>query len=74
MLSYFLKFRKNTDSSSLPKVAREENRRIMLLSKYAVCGSKRLKFIEEQEASRLLSSLQIKTPLRKIPLVGPLLF
>ena len=45
----------------------------MLLSKCAVCGSKKLKFIKEQEASRLLSSLGIKTPLSEIPLVGPLL-
>ena len=46
----------------------------MLLSKCAVCDSKRSKFIKEQEASGLLSSLGIKTPLSKIPLVGPLLF
>ena len=38
------------------------------------CDSKKSKSIKEQEASRLLSSLGIKTPLRKIPLVGPLLF
>ena len=47
------------------KVARTNNGRIMLLSKYAVCDSKKSKFIKQQEASRLLS---------KIPLVGPLLF
>ena len=29
-------------------------------------------FIEQQEASGFLSSLGIKTPLSKIPLVGPL--
>ena len=46
----------------------------MLLSKCAVCGRKKLKFIKQQEASGLLSSLGIKTPLSKIPLVGPLLF
>ena len=46
----------------------------MLLSKCAVCDSKKLKFIKEQEASGLSSSLGIKTPLSKIPLVGPLLF
>ena len=33
-----------------------------------------MKFIKEQEASGLLSSLVIKTPLSKIPLVGPLCF
>ena len=46
----------------------------MLLSKCAVCDSKKSKFIKEQEATGLLSSLGIKTPLSKIPLVGSLLF
>ena len=45
----------------------------MLLSKYAVCDSKKSQFIKEQEASGLLSSLGIKAPLSKIPLVGPIL-
>ena len=46
----------------------------MLLSKCEVCDSKKLKFIKEQEASGLLSSLAIKAPLNKIYLLGPLLF
>ena len=46
----------------------------MLFSKFAVCDTKKSKFIKEQEASGLLSSLGIRTPLRRIPLVGPLLF
>ena len=46
----------------------------IILSKYVVCDNKKLKFIKEQEASGLLSSLGIKTPLNKIPLLGPLLF
>ena len=46
----------------------------MLLSKCAVYDSKKPRFIKEQEASGLLSSLGIKTPWIKIPLVGPLLF
>ena len=46
----------------------------MLLSKFAVCNRKKPKFIKEQEASGLLSSLGIKTPLNKIALFGPLLF
>ena len=46
----------------------------MLLSKCAVCDSKKLKLLKEQEASGLLSTLGIKTPLKKIPLLGPLLF
>ena len=73
MLSYCLKCRKNKESKN-PKVARTENGRIMILSKCTVCDSKNPKLIKQQEASGLLSSLEIKTPLRKIPLVGPLLF
>ena len=38
----------------------------MLLSKYAVCDSKKSKFIKQQEASGLLSSLGIKMSLSKI--------
>ena len=71
MLSYYLKCRKNTESKN-PQDVKTKNGRITLLSKCAVCDSKKLKFIKEQEASGLLSTLGIKT--LKIPLVGPLLF
>ena len=46
----------------------------MLPSKWAICGSKRSIFIEKQEASGILSSLGLKTPLTKIPLFGDVLF
>ena len=46
----------------------------MLLSKYGVGDSKKSKFVKEQEASRLSSSLRIKTLLSKIPFVGHRLF
>ena len=46
----------------------------MLLSNCAVCDSKKSKFIKGKEASGLLSSLRIKKPLSKVPLVGPILF
>ena len=46
----------------------------MLSSKCAVSNSKKSKFIKEEEASGLLSTLGIKTPLSEIPLVRPLLF
>ena len=46
----------------------------MILSNFAVCDSKKSRFIKEQEASGLLSSLEIKRHLSKIPLVGPILF
>ena len=72
MLSHCLKCRKNTESKN-PKIARTKNGRIMLLSKCAGCDSKTSKFIKQEEANGLLSSLGIKAPLNKIPLLGPLL-
>ena len=73
MLSYCLRCRKNTESKN-PKLAKTKSRRIMLLLKWAVCDSKKSKFIKEQEASGLLSSLGIKAHLSKVPLAGPFLF
>ena len=40
MLLYCLKWRKNTESKN-PKVARTKNRKTMLLTKCAVCDSKK---------------------------------
>ena len=41
----------------------------MLLSNCVICDCKTLKFLKQREASGLLSSLGIKTPLSKIPFV-----
>ena len=73
MLLYCLKCTKNTESKN-PKVVKTKTGRIMLLSKCAVRESTKSKFIKEQDISEFLSSLGIKTPLSKIPLVGSLLF
>ena len=59
MLLYCLKCRKNTENKNL-KVVKTRNGRIMILSKCAVSDSKKSRFIKEQEANRLLSSLGIK--------------
>ena len=45
----------------------------MVSSKCEVCNSQKSKFVKEQEASRLLSSLGIKIFLNKIPLLGSFL-
>ena len=50
-----------------------KNGRLALSSKCAVCGSKKSRFMKEQEAEGLLFSLGIKTPLNKIPLLGDLI-
>ena len=73
MLSYCLKYRKNIERKN-EEVVKTKNGRMMLLSKCAVCDSKKSKYIKEREASLLLSSLGIKIPLSKIPLIGPPLF
>ena len=50
---------KNTESKNR-KVSRTKNGRIMLLSNYAVCNSKKSKFIKQQGSNVLVSSLGIK--------------
>ena len=56
------------------KVVKTKNGRMVLLSKCPVCDSVKSKIIKEQDNIGLLIILGIKTPLNKIPLVGPLLF
>ena len=48
MLCYCLKCRKITESKN-PKVARTKNGIIILLSKFAVCNTKKSKFIKQQK-------------------------
>ena len=73
MLTYFLKCRKNTENKNA-KMVKTMNGRLALSSKCAVCGSKKSRFMKEQEAEGLLSNLGIKTFLSKVPLLGDLLF
>ena len=73
MLSYCLKCKKNTESID-PKVSKTRNDETMVLSKCAICGSKKSNFIKDQQAKGLLSNLGIRTPLNKIPLLGDILF
>ena len=56
MLSYCLKCKRNTESIN-PKVLKTTNSKAIILSKCAICGSKKSKFIKEQEAKGLLSNL-----------------
>ena len=46
----------------------------MILSKHAICSSKKSRFTKKQEASRILTNLGLKTPLNKIPLLDDILF
>ena len=67
MSSYCSKSRKNTESIN-PRVSRTNNGKTMILTKCAICGSKKSRFIKKQEASGILHNLGLKTPLNKIPL------
>ena len=67
------KCKKDTKSVN-SDVFKKKNGRPFLSSKCAVCGSKKSKFVKEQEAKGLLSSLVIKTPLSKVPWLGDILF
>ena len=69
MLSYCLKCRKSTESKN-SKAPKTKNGKILVLSRYEVCGCKKSKFIQKQETSRLLSQLGIKTLSSKIPIIG----
>ena len=73
MLSYCLKCRINTESIN-PKVSKITNGKAIILSTCAICGSKKSKFIKQQEAKDLLSNLSLRTPLNKVPVLGDILF
>ena len=53
MKSFCLKCRKATKNIN-PRVSKRTNDRTIVLSKCAICGSKKLRFIENQEAKGLL--------------------
>ena len=69
MLTYCVKCRKNTENID-PKIFRTKNDRLIMLSKWPVCGIKKSRFVKEQESKDLLSNLGVKTPLSKIPLLN----
>ena len=50
-----------------------KNGRLALSSKSAVCGSKKSRFMKEQEPKELFSNLGIKAPLSKVSLLSILL-
>ena len=73
MKSYCLKCRKDTENIN-PRVSNASNGRKTILSKCAICGSKRSRFIKNQEATGLLRNLGIRTPLSKVPILSDILF
>ena len=73
MKSHCLKCRKNTENIN-PRISKTSNSKRMLLSKCAICDSKKSRFIKNQEAKGLLSNLGVRTPLSKVPILGDILF
>ena len=73
MKSYCLKCKKDIENIN-PRVSNTSNGRAIILSKCAICGSKKSRFIKNQEAKGLLSNLGIRTPLNKVPILGVILF
>ena len=62
MLSYCLKCKKNTESIN-PRVSKTSNGKTMVLSKCAICGSKKPKFIREQQAKAILLDAILLNPI-----------
>ena len=73
MKSYCLKCRKDTANIN-PRVSGTSNGKAMILSKCAICGNKKSRFIKNQEAKGLLSNLGLRTPLSKVLLFDHILF
>ena len=57
MESFYLNCRKNTENID-PEISSTSNGEAMILSKCAICGSKKSRFIKNQELKGLLSKLK----------------
>ena len=68
MKSYCSKCKKDTENIN-PRVLKTNNNRTMILSKCAKCGSKKSRFIKNQEVKGLLINLGIRTPLSRVPIL-----
>ena len=73
MKLFCLKCKKDTENINL-RVSNTSNSRKTILSKCAICGSKKLRFIKDQEAKGLFSNLGVKTPLSKVSILGDIFF
>ena len=62
MKSYCLMCRKDIENIN-PRVSNTRDNRTMILSKCAICGNKKSRFIKDQEPKGLLSNLAVRAPL-----------
>ena len=67
--TYCLACKKYTKNNN-PKIVRNRQNRLMIQSNCAICGSKKSRCIKEQQAMGILSNLDIKNPLSKVPLLN----
>ena len=73
MKSYCLKCGRYIENIN-PRVSNTSNGKTIILSKCAICGSKKSRFIKNQEAKWLSSNLGLRTPLSKVPLLRDIMF
>ena len=71
MKTYCLKC-KTVTANIDSKMVKTKNNRLLMQSKCSVCGTKKSRFVKEQDAKGLLSQLGIKIPLSKIPMLNVL--
>ena len=69
MKTYCVKCRKDTENLN-SKIVKTKNNRLLMQLRCSNCGIKKSRFVKEQEAKGILSNLDIKTPLSKIPLLN----
>ena len=67
--TYCLACRKYTKNNN-SKIVRNKQHRLMIQSNCTNCGSKKSRFIKEQQAMGIIINLDIKTPLSKVPLLN----
>ena len=67
--TYSLVCKKYTENTN-PKIVRNRQNRLKIQLNCANCGSKKSRFIKEQQEMGILSNLGIKTPLSKVPLLN----
>ena len=69
MQTYCVSCRKNTKNKDV-EVIKTKYGRLQLKSRCSICGNKKSRFVKKQEAKGILSSLGIKTPLSKMPVLN----
>ena len=68
MKTYCIVCKKDTENKN-PKIFKTKDVHMILKSVYLLCNNKKPRFVSKTEGLALLSSLGIRTPLSKIPLL-----